>query len=306
MLAFMDDRSFADFAGALPEDVDALFRSTLTRSSGEPEELAAGYGVGYFHLVWNRDAGLSRNIVGGSGRRHRCARARRSESACALGARGDRGRALVAGGVRVRYEDAGGDRSRRCTRRCRRDARIRDTGARRAAFRRTRPRRSRRSRTGPTSSGRFSRARPADALGRDLRARDAEALVQHALQHRQRAAQRRSRRVPRAAASWSTRPPSFARRLDGLDDEAVRELFLADLHEILPQARDLVERGRDPPLGAWVCRFRRSGAARLQEALTRPLGPVHLAGDYLGTWYTETAVQSALDAALAVRRELAG
>ena len=43
-----------------------MFRCTLTRSSGEPEKLAAGYGVGYFHLVWNREEGLSTNIVGGS------------------------------------------------------------------------------------------------------------------------------------------------------------------------------------------------------------------------------------------------
>jgi oxygen-dependent protoporphyrinogen oxidase len=67
LLQFMDDRSFTDFSGVLPEDVDLLFRSTPTRSSGEPEELAAGYGIGYFHLVWNRSAGLSRNILGGSG-----------------------------------------------------------------------------------------------------------------------------------------------------------------------------------------------------------------------------------------------
>jgi len=66
MLRFMDDRSFTEFSGKLPEDVDLLFRSTLTRSSGEPEELAAGYGIGYFHLVWNRSAGLSRNVLGGS------------------------------------------------------------------------------------------------------------------------------------------------------------------------------------------------------------------------------------------------
>ncbi len=66
MLEFMDDRSFSAFIGRLPPDVDALFRCTLTRSSGEPEKLAAGYGVGYFHLVWNRGDGLSTNIVGGS------------------------------------------------------------------------------------------------------------------------------------------------------------------------------------------------------------------------------------------------
>jgi len=46
------------------------------------------------------------------------------------------------------------------------------------------------------------------------------------------------------------------------------------------------------------------GRGRLQAALTRPLGRIHLAGDYLGTWYTETAAQTAEAAARAVRDEL--
>jgi protoporphyrinogen/coproporphyrinogen III oxidase len=58
MLDFLDDRSFSEFIGPLPRDVDSIFRATLNRSSGEPEELAAGYGIGYFHLVWNRSGGL--------------------------------------------------------------------------------------------------------------------------------------------------------------------------------------------------------------------------------------------------------
>jgi hypothetical protein len=33
----------------------------------------------------------------------------------------------------------------------------------------------------------------------------------------------------------------------------------------------------------------------------QPLGPIHLAGDYLGTWYTETAIQTATAAAAAIR-----
>src|SRR5690349_2097224 len=66
MLEFLDDRSFSDFIGPLQPEVDAIFRATLNRSSGEPEELAAGYGIGYFHLVWSRSEGLSRNILGGS------------------------------------------------------------------------------------------------------------------------------------------------------------------------------------------------------------------------------------------------
>ena len=65
VVSFMDDESFSEHIGPLPPDVDAMFRCTLTRSSGEPEELAAGYGVGYFHLVWDRSAGLSRGVIGG-------------------------------------------------------------------------------------------------------------------------------------------------------------------------------------------------------------------------------------------------
>ena len=66
VLAFDDGRSFADFLGPVPADVDAVFRATIRRSSGEPEQVSAGYGIGYFQLVWDRDAGLTRNVLGGS------------------------------------------------------------------------------------------------------------------------------------------------------------------------------------------------------------------------------------------------
>src|SRR5581483_12122417 len=62
---FLGDRSFADFTGPLPPDADAMFRPTVTRSAGSPEQVSAGAGVGYFRLVWDRKSGLSRNILGG-------------------------------------------------------------------------------------------------------------------------------------------------------------------------------------------------------------------------------------------------
>jgi oxygen-dependent protoporphyrinogen oxidase len=65
MLDFMDDQSFTQKLGVLQPEVDAFFRCTLTRGTGEPEQIAAGYGVGYFHLAWNQEDGLGRNIVGG-------------------------------------------------------------------------------------------------------------------------------------------------------------------------------------------------------------------------------------------------
>ena len=42
-----------------------MFRPTVTRSAGDPHEISAGAGIGYFSLVWNIGQGLNRNIVGG-------------------------------------------------------------------------------------------------------------------------------------------------------------------------------------------------------------------------------------------------
>jgi oxygen-dependent protoporphyrinogen oxidase len=62
---FENGRSFRDFVGDLPEDAEALFRPTVTRSAADPHEISAGAGIGYFSLVWNIGQGLSRGIVGG-------------------------------------------------------------------------------------------------------------------------------------------------------------------------------------------------------------------------------------------------
>ena len=59
VLAYLGDRTFADWLGPVPPAVDAVLRPTIQRSSGEPEELAAGYGIGYFHLVWDRSDQLA-------------------------------------------------------------------------------------------------------------------------------------------------------------------------------------------------------------------------------------------------------
>src|SRR5262249_53704966 len=66
MLAFLGDETFSSFIGPLPPGAEALYRPTITRSSGELDELAAGHGVGYFHLVWRKGEGLSRNVPGRS------------------------------------------------------------------------------------------------------------------------------------------------------------------------------------------------------------------------------------------------
>src|SRR5215831_3197800 len=62
---FENGRTFHDFTGDLPEDAEALFRPTVTRSAADPDELSAGAGIGYFSLVWNIGQGLDRSICGG-------------------------------------------------------------------------------------------------------------------------------------------------------------------------------------------------------------------------------------------------
>ena len=68
VLAYGDDRTFADWLGPLPGDAAALFRATVTRSTAELDEISFGHGAGYFALVWSSGGGLSQNVLGGSSR----------------------------------------------------------------------------------------------------------------------------------------------------------------------------------------------------------------------------------------------
>jgi protoporphyrinogen/coproporphyrinogen III oxidase len=300
LLEFLDDRSFSEFIGPLPADVDAIFRATLNRSSGEPEELAAGYGVGYFHLVWNRSAGLSNNILGGS-----------SRLTAALAA-GNEGRILTGaevtevtaanGVVVVRYRQAGAEHEIRA-----RSAVVAtpayvtreivsglpaDTAAALAAIA-----------YGPYVVGAFLTGETGSMPWDNLYAlatpgRSFSMLFNTANALRTDPSSRRpggSLMVYAAAGG--------AHSLAALDDEQVRSRFLADLCSLYPEAASVVS---EIVIQRWErgLPYAAVGRGRLQPALMRPLDPIHLAGDYLGTWYTETASQTAEAAANAIRKLL--
>lgn len=300
MLAFLYDRTFAEFAGRLPPDVDAIFRATLTRSSGEPEELAAGYGIGYFHLVWNRDEGLSRNILGGSG-------ALIEALAAALAGRIRLGATVTAvareaDAVRVRWTEDGREHEAQArgavvatpayvTRRI-----VADLPADTAAALEAIP-------YGPyvvagiLTGGRGPK--PWDALyalATPKRSFNMLFNMTNVL--------RATAGEPAPGASFMVYAGAgFARRLLPLDDGAITARYLADLHDLYPETRGAVE---EIVIQRWErgLPYPRAGRSRLQPALTRPLDPIYLAGDYLGTWYTETAVQTAVAAARRIRARL--
>lgn len=300
VLAYGDDRTFADWLGPLPDDAAALFRATVTRSTAELDEIAFGHGAGYFALVWNAGEGLSRNILGGPG----------TLIDGIAGALPDR---VVAGAevrevategelVRVRYREGGADR----------EVLARHAVVATKAFDAARiavdlPQETRRALEsipyGPTvvmgmitgESGPM----PWDgiyALATPKRSFSMLFNVVNVLRPASAA------REP-GGSLMVYRSAHGALELLELSDAEIERTFLDDLYAIYPDARGIVTETvllRLPRMLPYVA----PGRAVLQPALERPLGRIHLAGDYLGDMYTETAIATGQAAAAAIRSEL--
>ncbi len=301
MLAFMDDRSFSEFIGRLPADVDAVYRATLTRSSGEPEQLAAGYGVGYFHLVWNRSAGLSRVIVGGSSRLI-------EGLAAPLGDRIRLGCEVESvaqdeRGVEVGYRSEGIGRTLR--------ARATVVTAPAPVARRIvqgLPEATARAlesiRYGPYAVVAFLTDEQIVTRWDSVYALATPGRPFSMLFNMANVLRPATEREPMGSIMAYAAADSAAHMLE-LDDDEIAAAFEQSLIDLLPHLR---RRVRETVVQRWPqgLPYPHVGRSALQPALTAPLGRVHLAGDYLGTWYTETAAQTAAAAARAVRLQLEG
>ena len=69
ILAYLDDRTFAEFLGPMPAAVERIFATAAHRATAELDELSAGCGIGLFALVWGGKRSLiARNLLGGTGR----------------------------------------------------------------------------------------------------------------------------------------------------------------------------------------------------------------------------------------------
>lgn len=300
MLAYLGDGSFADFLGRLPKNVDAIVRPTIERSSGEPEEVAAGYGVGYFHLVWNRGEGLSRNLLGGP-----------STFTERLAA--DLGPRLT---TRTRVEEVAPDHEGVNVRFVR-DGAHGEVHARFAVVAtpayvtrsivRGLPEETDRALgeivygpyvvaaflTGETSPMPYDHVYAMAVAKKSFNMLFNMANVLRP---------REPKREPGGSLMVYS-GASLGRRLLELDDKQIASIYLDDLDAIYPEVRSAV---REVVVQRWErgLPYPRPGRYRLQPALERPLGSVYLAGDYLGTWYTETAIQTGLAAAEAIRTRL--
>ncbi|HEV3403784.1 MAG TPA: NAD(P)/FAD-dependent oxidoreductase [Gaiellaceae bacterium] len=296
VLAFMADETFAHWLGPVPDAVDALIRPTLQRSSAEPEELAAGYGIGYFHLVWDRSGGLARALLGGPS-------SLPEAIAASLGERvrtGVRVREVVADGGGVRVESDGGELRARC-------AVLAVPAHATLALAPGLPAETaaalRQVVYGPYVVAAFltreTSPAPWDGLYAVATARRSfnllinTANVVHA---------REERRAP-GGSLMAYSAARLARRLSDADDAEVAAAYLEDLDGVFPGAGDLVE---ETVVHRWEhgLPYVRPGRYRVQRTLEQPLGNVFLAGDYLGSRYTDTAIRTGTAAAEAIRARI--
>jgi protoporphyrinogen/coproporphyrinogen III oxidase len=295
VLAYRDDHTFADFLGPVPSEVDAIFRPTIQRSSGEPEQVSAGYGIGYFQLVWDREGGLTRNVLGGSARLPQAI-------AEALGGRvraGARVERVVAdgGGVAVH---TGSDEIR---------ARFAVVAV-------------------PAFAARdLLEGTPADTLdalggvaygpyvvGAVLTDEPCPMPYDHIYAV---ATPKTSFNMLFNTANVTRGPgarepggtlmvysaASLADALAERGDDEVARIYADDIARIFPAVAGHI---REVHIRRWPhgLPHPRPGRHLLQPALERPLGNVFLAGDYLGTTYIDTAVTTGTAAAHEIRRRL--
>jgi oxygen-dependent protoporphyrinogen oxidase len=301
VLAYRDDQTFADYLGALHPDVAGIFRAVAERVTAGPEQISAGCGAALFALVWGGQQTLARNLIGGSELLPQ-ALARR------LGARVVTGAAVgevvpTADGVRVGF--------------------------------------TRRGVAEEVAAAHVIVATPAYVtreIVRDLPADTAEALawipygpfVCGALLTDEAGSMPWDRIYAIAVVDRSfnmlfnhanplrapgKREPGGSlmvyaggdrgRRLLGMTDEQIREVFLRDVQAVLPATKGLV---REVVIQRWerAIPYAPPGRARRQPALDRPLGRILLAGDYLEYPEMEAAAVTGLEAARTVRECLTG
>ncbi|MGH3804816.1 MAG: FAD-dependent oxidoreductase [Pseudonocardiaceae bacterium] len=117
---------------------------------------------------------------------------------------------------------------------------------------------------------------------------------------------RGSQSVRQPGGSFMTfSPAALGQALLDKSDEEVVQTHLADLEQILgPGFSDTVVEAK---AARWknASPYSFPGRAKLQPTLTRGAGRVFLAGDYLGTLYTETSITSGFSAAQEVTSVLA-
>jgi oxygen-dependent protoporphyrinogen oxidase len=299
LLAYRDDQTFAAYLGELHPEVAGIFRAIAERVAAEPEEISAGCGAALFALLWGGRETLARNLIGGSALLPQ-ALARRLGERVVTGAIVEEV-APVADSLRVRFLRDGARQE--VTAACAivatpapvTAAIVRDVPPDTAAALAGLP-------YGAFVCGAFLTDEPGPMPWDHVYAvavagRSFNMLFNHANPLRG-----PGKREP-GGSLMVYGGGQLGRDLLPLGDDEIRARFQRDLHALLPGTRGIA---REVLVQRWAhaIPYVAPGRARMQAALTRPLGRVFLAGDYLEFPDMEAAAVTGLEAAREIRRRL--
>lgn len=294
ILEFMSDRTFADFTGKLPSDADAIFRPTVSRSTGSPETMTAGSGVGYFNLIWDKSSGLSRNILGGASTLTNTIASTLGDDRVQLNAN-----VLEViqkeDSVVVRYMKDG----------------VRHVEEARYAVLATPATITKKIAKnidpeianalgqvtyGPHVSAAFLTNETGPQVWDNVYSFATPKKSFDIILHQSNLVHAMNKERQPGSSIMTFSPGESGRRLIDKSDEEIIQTYLKDLNEIFPGFSDRVVEAHVNkfPFGS---AFVYPGREKIQPILTKSAGRLFLAGDYLGTFYTETAIQTGFTAA---------
>jgi oxygen-dependent protoporphyrinogen oxidase len=296
-LSFDNARSLAEFVGPLHPDVDLILRTITERTSAPPERMAAGYGLTSFGQVWSKHS-FGRNLFGGSARLPQAI-------AAELGDRVQLGAAVTSvvpaeSHVEITYRQGG--QEHRVT--ARHAIVAAPANVARTVIRNL-PAETAYAlgeiRYGPFLSAGVLTAET-EAMPWDRNYAIATPGLSFGVFFNQASTLRVGPRRP-GGSLMLFRGAQGAEELMSGPDGDIQRRFLADLEVLFPQSRGVV---REIIIQRWPqgAPYSFPDRAALQPALTRPLGRVHLAGDYLEFPSMDAAIGTASEAADAVAAQL--
>ena len=282
---YKNDRTFADFVGKTSGDAMAMFAATVTRSAGRVDQVAAGTGIGYFKIVWDKSPSLGNSIWGG-------AAVFPETIAAKLGDRvklNSPVKEVVVHDdyVEVTYSDATGEHT------------VQAKQVVMAAL--------------ASQTYQLLKNAPSDLMEALSQIKYGPYVSAAFLTNEDKAVWDNSYGIaaPKRSFTIFTNQTSvirssekerakgssifvftateWAEKLLEADDETILQTYYRDLDEIFPGFSDTVveHQIKKWPKGQT---FNFPGRAKLQPIFTRDNGRIHLAGDFLGTFYTETAI----------------
>ncbi|RWR26128.1 FAD-dependent oxidoreductase [Sinirhodobacter populi] len=297
-LSFDNDRTMSEFIGPLDHRIEQLLRTITERTSADPAIMAAGYGLTSFGQVWSRQS-FGRNLFGGSARLPQAI-------AGMLGPRlqlGAEVQAIVPAGnhVEIRYVQSGTVRSVRARHAI--VATQADVAGRIIA---DLPEDTRQA-LGQIRYGAFLSVAVLTGEAGPMPWDQSYAIATPGLSFgvffNLASTLRVGPRRPGGSLMLFRGANGAAELMQRPDDEIIA-LFRRDLEHLFPQAKGIVQEMQVQrwPQGA---PFSFPGRAALQPALTRDLGSIHLAGDYLEFPCMDAAIATASEAAIRIEAELA-